>query len=89
MDVDRVDLVILGLVVDLLLVICGLYVEACVYLGICVVDWTLRVVANFILTDTVDGLLAVVMYGTLAVVAAVDAILAVVGVVFPLLGSCG
>ena len=89
MDVDRVDLVILGLVVDLLLVICGLYVEACVYLGICVVDWTLRVVANFMLTDTVDGLLAVVMYGTLAVVAAVDAILAVVGVVFPLLGSCG
>ena len=87
MDVDRVDLVILGLVVDLLLVICGLYVEACVYLGICVVDWVMTVVANFILKDDDDGLLAVVMYGTLAVVAAVDAILAVV--VSPLLGSCG
>ena len=41
------------------------------------------------LKDDENGLLTVVMYGTLAVVAAVDAILAVVGVVFPLLGSCG
>ena len=69
--------------------ICGLYVEARVYLGICVVDWVMTVVANFIWRDDEDGLLAVVMYGLLAVVAAVDAILAVVGVVFTLLGSCG